>query len=344
MRQLSETPDPKPVLSWHRPLMAYVAAMLVLIVVSAAGLALDDRILVGAPIWLKPFKFAVSFTLYATTLAWALSLLPQSKPLLRKIGWWTGTAIAVLASAEWVVMLTQTVRGHMIHFNYATALDKLLYNSMGFMIVLVWVATLVVTVLVMLVKPADRAVSWALRLGLVVSLIGMGLAELMNLPTPEQQRVLDQGGTPAIIGGHSVGVPDGGPGMPLTAWSTTGGDLRIPHFVGMHALQALPLLALLLGMLARRVPLLRDVQVRVGLVQVGAAAYAGLVGLVTWQALRGQPLIHPDALTLAALALLLGTTVWGTRAVVAAGRRRAATRALGSRSVVREPSLSDLSR
>ncbi|HUR02053.1 MAG TPA: hypothetical protein VM347_05915 [Nonomuraea sp.] len=340
MRQLSETPDSKPVLSWHRPLMAYVAAMLVLIAVSAAGLALDDRILVGAPIWLKPFKFAVSFTLYATTLAWALSLLPESRPLLRKIGWWTGTAIAVLASAEWVVMLIQVVRGRMIHFNYTTALDKLLYNSMGFMIMLVWVATLVVAVLVMLVKPADRAVSWALRLGLGISLVGMGLAELMNLPTPDQQRVLDQGGTPAVIGGHSVGVPDGGPGMPITDWSTTGGDLRIPHFVGMHALQALPLLAILLGVLARRVALLRDAKVRIGLIQVGAAAYAGLVGLVTWQALRGQPLVHPDALTLAALALLLGTTAWGTRAVLAAGRRRAGARASRSCEAVKELSLS----
>jgi hypothetical protein len=166
----------------------------------------------------------------------------------------------------------------------------------------------------------------------------------MNLPTPEQQRVLDQGGTPAVIGGHSVGVPDGGPGMPITDWSTTGGDLRIPHFVGMHALQALPLLALLLGILARRVTLLRDVQVRVGLIRTGAAAYTGLVGLVTWQALRGQPLIHPDVLTLTALIVLLGITAWGTRAVLAAGRRRAGARVLRSRTAMTEPSLSGLSR
>jgi hypothetical protein len=233
------------VLRWHRPLMVFAIAMVALIAVCAVGLAVDHRMLVGAPVWLKPFKFAVSFTLYTITLAWVISLLPASRPTLRKVGWWSGTAIVALSSGEWVIVLTQVIRGRMSHFNYATALDGLFYNAMGFMVAFVWVATLVITVLVMIAKPGSRSTAWALRLGLSLSVIGMALGELMNLPTPEQQRVLDEGGMPATIGGHSVGVPDGGPGMPLTDWSTTGGDLRIPHFVGMHALQALPLFAII---------------------------------------------------------------------------------------------------
>ena len=42
-----------------------MAAMAVLTVVTAIGVFADDRVLTGVPIWLKPFKFAVSFVLYA---------------------------------------------------------------------------------------------------------------------------------------------------------------------------------------------------------------------------------------------------------------------------------------
>ena len=57
--------------------MFFVYAMAVLAVVAAVGIFVDSRVLTGAPIWLKPFKFAVSFVLYGVTLAWMLSLLPR---------------------------------------------------------------------------------------------------------------------------------------------------------------------------------------------------------------------------------------------------------------------------
>jgi hypothetical protein len=152
----------------------------------------------------------------------------------------------------------------------------------------------------------EPGLKWGLRLGMAVSLAGMALGFLMTVPTAAQQQALDAGQQVNMIGAHSVGVPDGGRGMPLTGWATTGGDLRIPHFVGLHALQVLPLLALALVALSRRSPRFADSRVRAQLVTIAAAGYAGLVGLLTWQALRGQPLIHPDGITLAAFAGLVG--------------------------------------
>jgi len=111
----------------------------------------------------------------------------------------------------------------------------------------------------------------------------------------------------------------------VTGWSTTGGDLRVPHFIGLHALQGVPLLALALGAFSvrgGRWQRLRDEHVRMGLVAVVAGAWLGLTALLTWQALRGQPLLAPDGPTLAVLgALLLATTI-GVVVVLRTGSRR----------------------
>ena len=97
---------------------------------------------------------------------------------------------------------------------------------------------------------------------------------------------------------YYAGVPDGGPGLPFLGWSTVAGDLRIPHFIGMHALQIIPLALVALELLSRRVHRLRDVTVRLRLMMIVAATYSAVLALVTWQALRGQSIVQPDALTL----------------------------------------------
>jgi len=299
-------------LQLHRPLLVTALAMIGLIVVSAAGLALDDRTLLGVPIWLKPLKFSISITIYTLTIAWLLSLVQRG----RRVGWWLGTGIAVAMVLEMVIIVGQVVRGRQSHFNVATALDATLYSTMGATIAGTWVATAAIAVLLMRQKIADRANALAVRGGLAVALLGMAIGFLMTRPTSQQVATMaDQ--APSLVGAHGVGVEDGGPGLPLVNWSTVGGDLRVGHFIGMHALQALPLLALALVFAAQRIRRLRDERVRLRLVAVAVGAYAGFTGLVTWQALRGQSLVHPDALTLAVAALLgvavVGGTLWATR-------------------------------
>jgi hypothetical protein len=301
---------------WHRPLVALSAAMAALVVVSAIGLLVDDRVINGSPAWFKPVKFAVSFALFGATLAWMLTLSRKAP----RTGWWAGTVVAVVSLGEMVAVVTQVVRGRASHFNNETAFDEAVFGAMGLMILVLWIATFVVSVVVSRQRQAEPATTWAIRFGMGLSLVGMLLAFLMTQPTADQRAELDADRSPSVIGAHSVGVPDGGPSMAVTGWSTTGGDLRIPHFVGLHALQALPLLSLLLVALAGRYPVLADSTTRLRLVLVAAAGYAATIALLTWQALRGQPLIHPDAATLAAAGALVGVLTIATTAVLKARR------------------------
>ena len=48
----------------------------------------------------------------------------------------------------------------------------------------------------------------------------------------------------AVNGGHWVGgVHSDAGGPPIFGWARDGGDLRVGHFFGIHAMQALPLFA-----------------------------------------------------------------------------------------------------
>lgn len=273
------------------------ALMAGLLLVSAVGLVVDGRTLGGQPIWLKPAKFAASFVLYGLTLAWLMAHLRRGRRTAR----WTSYAVVATAVLEVGIIVTQAARGRASHFNEATPLDEAMWRAMGSFIAVLWLGTAILTVLLWRDGMPDRAGTWAVRLGMVVLLVGLLQGLTMVVPT-EAQLALDERGLGTTMGAHAVGVPDGGPGMPLTGWSTTGGDLRVGHFVGIHGLQAVLLFAMLLP------GLVRDAARRTRLVFVFAFAWTGLLVLVTWQALRGQPLTAPDATTLAAVAALVLTT------------------------------------
>jgi hypothetical protein len=283
----------------HRGLFAFAVAMAVLTPVLAVLAVVDDRVLLGAPLWFKPLKFAISLALYAATLAWMLGQLRERT--LQRTGW----IVTAAAAIEMAVIVGQAAVGNRSHYNMDTPLSAALWSVMGVTIVMLWLATLAVALRFLREPGRDRAATTAIRLGLVVALIGLAEGFLM-----------------ATAATHTVGAPDGGPGLPLLGWSTVGGDLRIAHFIGMHALQGLPLLAAALAVGHR----LDDVT-RTRLVQVAAAAWTGVVVLLTWQALRAQPLLAPDALTLAALAALVAVTVAATVGTLAAARSSVPTAA-----------------
>jgi hypothetical protein len=286
----------------HPGLYWLAVAMAALALVTATLAVVDQRMLLGAPLWFKPLKFSLSIMLFAAALAWMLSRLPGRA--FRRTGW----GIAIALGLEQVIIVGQAARGVRSHFNDDSAFDAALYSIMGATIAAAWLATVAIALRFLRERSADRPTASAVRLGLLVGLAGMAVGFLIS-----------------TNGGHAVGVPDGGPGLPFVGWSTTGGDLRIGHFVGMHALQLLPLVAAGLALLGRA---RLDETARVRIVQVAAAAYAGLVVLVTWQALRAQPLLAPDALTLAALAVVLGGTGLALATVLRSAAQRAAHRPL----------------
>ncbi|MCX5065569.1 hypothetical protein OOJ91_06705 [Micromonospora lupini] len=291
---------------WNRPLVLLVGAMAMLAVVATVGILVDPRVLTGAPIWLKPFKFAVSFVLYGATLAWMLSLLPGRSRIAER----AVLVIVTVAVLENVWLVGQVLRGQTSHFNASTPLNTALFAAMGAAISVLFVAHLVIGIVVLIRRIPDRVAATAVGWGLGLSLLGMLAAVPMALPMQDP-------GIEGISGAHSVGVADGGPGLPVVGWSTTGGDLRIGHFVGLHALQALPILALLLTRFATRL----DARTRVRLLVIAGSAYGVLTVLLTWQALRGQPLLRPDALTLGVVAALVVATATASSLVLTRRRR-----------------------
>jgi hypothetical protein len=254
-------------------------------------------------------KFGLSVAITSVTLAVLLRQLP---PLGRFGRWAVGLSGALLA-LELVIITVQAARGVPSHFNTSSVTNGVLFSIMG-------AAIAVVTGLLAYLgyrsfrQPIAAfqtpALGWGIRLGFVLLVAGASLGGLMPGPTAEQRQQMQTGAQPALVGAHTVGMPDGGPGLPLTRWSTEGGDLRVPHFVGMHGLQLLPLLGWWLGRRRTARPA-EGARIATRRVLVAGIGYLGLVGVVLVQALRGQPLVAPDGLTLATLALVLAGTAGG---------------------------------
>ena len=281
------------------PLTVVGALMLVVAVASLVGILVDPRIITGAPAWLKPFKFAVSTAVYSLTLAWIFGYLSDWPRVRRVVGWTT----AIVFVLEVAIIDMQAWRGTTSHFNVSTPLNMVLFSVMGVAILVQTFVSVAVAVALWRQRFTDRALGWALRLGMTLTVAGALTGPLMTRPTAAQLAHARAGGHMTIAGAHSVGGVDGGPGVPVTGWSREHGDVRVPHFIGLHAIQALALIAV--GLRRWR----RPEAVRVRAVLAAAASYASLFLLLLWEALRGQSVVAPDAMALASIAVWAAVTV-----------------------------------
>lgn len=270
--------------------------------IAVVGLIVDPTVLTGAPAWTKPAKFSFSITVYLLTLRWILSHVRGHARLLAVLS----TVITVALVAEIALVEMQVFRGTTSHFNESTEWDAAVWYAMGGIVSLVLIATIAAGVVALRQRGIDEGLAAGLRWGIGVCVLGMLAAVTM---------IFNQAWGES--GGHTVGAADGGAGMPITGWSLEHGDLRVGHFIGLHALQLLPLLAW---------ALLRwttwDATTRARLLNVAGATYVGVVLLFTWQALRGQSVVRPDSETLTVSVALAGVAAVATVAVLRRSRRR----------------------
>ncbi|WP_309897131.1 hypothetical protein [Archangium sp.] len=263
------------------------------------GIFLDSRQLVGEPVWLKPTKFYLSFAAYTATVLYFFSFLSERRRLVRI----SGHILAAAGLIEIVAITLQAARGVRSHFNVATLFDAAIFSLMGITVAVLWVTMIVLALVLLRSQLADRPLSAALRIGFIAAVVGCGLGWFMTNPRPVQLEAMKAGQQLVESGSHTFGAADGGPGLPLVGWSTEAGDMRPAHFLGLHAMQVLPLLAVVL---ARRRHLSETR--RLAAVRAAGVAYVGVMLVLAGQALRGVPITRWDEVGLAALALVaLGT-------------------------------------
>jgi hypothetical protein len=294
---------------------ASVALYLVLVPVYLAAAIFDPRLITNAPAFVKPLKFILSSGIYLATFLFLITLVPGKRR-------WVQIAASITAIGLFIenaIITAQAIRGIPSHFNNTTDFDNLLFNIMGGTIMLLAVLNLLLGIWFFFQRLPNPVIAWGIRTGVLITFAGMIIAfQMTSNPTPAQRAQFAAGERPNAIGAHSVGVEDGGPGLPFLGWSTVGGDLRVPHFVGLHAMQILPLFGYFLS--RRRSLLLRQ---KLTLLFTGALAYLGLLALLTWQAMRGQSIIAPDVLTLSAFAGLAAFVLLGALLALVGLRGRA---------------------
>lgn len=284
----------------NRVLFTVAVINLALAVVFTALMHVDGRTLLGRNVWTKPWKFATSIAIFTATMGWIMPSLRLTDRVERLATYVIGGAMSI----EIALISTQAARGVASHFNTGTPTDSAIYGVMGLTITISSAA--VGYVLWRVARdPPDLAPAyrWGIGLGMLVFVAASFEGWLMVSQS-----------------GHAVGAPNDSAGLPLFNWSVTGGDLRVAHFIGLHALQVLPLT----GYVAARWDRLstRQSLATVGLVGTG---YGLLTGVTFVLALLGTPLVRSPALPAVSPAALAALLLVGT--LLCAGSLAAAWRA-----------------
>ncbi|MBO9564246.1 MAG: hypothetical protein J7621_15795 [Niastella sp.] len=213
----------------------------------------------GINAWIKPMKFAFSIWIFCWTMAWFLTYLDDKRRV--KVYTWM---VVVVMLIEQAIITWQAANGRLSHFNITTPFHRSLFIVMGVAIATLttWTGVIGYNFFKQQQFTVPMPYVWGIRLGIVLFVI-----------------FSFEGGIMASRLAHTVGTPDGGPGIPVLNWSTVYGDLRVAHFIGIHSLQLLPLFGYYIARNNRQV-------------QWVAAAYFFFTMFLFVQAFQKIPFLH----------------------------------------------------
>jgi hypothetical protein len=207
--------------------------------------------------WYKPFKFAFSTFLYAWAMAWYCYYLPDFN--IGLFNW----SIILLLGFEIIYIAIQANRGQLSHFNLSTPVYATLYSLMAIAASLVTIYTAYIALLFFKgsFPNLPEYYLWSIRLGLLIFVIfsfqGFLMGSRLN---------------------HSVGAQNDNSNWFIVGWSKTVGDLRVAHFIGMHAMQVIPFISYYV---------LKNTTLTI----IVSLFYAAIAISTLIQALQGKPLI-----------------------------------------------------
>lgn len=227
----------------------------------------DSRTLAsGVNVWLKPAKFAFSLSTFALTAAWFMGYVRPERRASRPM---RAAARVLMATAgfELTYIALQAARGLESHFNVSGPVYAVMYALMGLAAI-----ALAATTLPLAWEIARRPAPGLQSSYRAAVVIGLALTFVLGAGF---------GGYMSTQAGHAVGTVGGQ--VPVVGWNRLGGDLRVAHFLGIHAEQAIPILAALAAGCGTRTRWL--------VLAAGTTLYVALTIGVFVQAVRGQPLL-----------------------------------------------------
>ena len=244
----------------NKELFYFGALCLALSIVCIVLSKLTTTQIQGVNAWFKPFKFAVSIGLFAWTMAWYCHYLLHFNTSIFN---WT---VIILFGLELVYIIFQASNGQLSHFNISTVTYSMLYSLMGLAATIITLYTAYIGLLFFAQSFPGLPIYylWAIRLGILIFVVfsfeGALMGSRMN---------------------HSVGAINDNSNWFIVGWSKTVGDLRVSHFIGMHALQLLPLLSFYI---------FKNIKSTI----IISLLYAVLAATTLVQALNGKPIFSQN--------------------------------------------------